>query len=156
MERKSTIERNGKKYFMDIIFKHEDYLNYPYVGGYYIMGVPLAETIDVNGEIVTYKQYAYEKIELLIEYDKPDDQGLLVAQKVADKHIDGIIAQIEQDKREEQIKEENKRIDIEETLDRANNELEGLLNGKNKDNNISNIFDLDFFNNDMFDFNSMI
>ena len=156
MERKSTIERNGKKYFMDIIFKHEDYLNYPYVGGYYITGVPLAETLDVNGEIVTYKQYAYEKIELLIEYDKPDEQGLSVAQKVADKHIDGIIAQIEQDKREEQIKEENKRIDIEETLDRANTDLENILKGNKKDNDIHDIFDLGFLNGDMFNFNSMI
>lgn len=156
MERKSTIERNGKKYFMDIIFKHEDYLNYPYVGGYYITGVPLSETLDVNGEMVTYKQYAYEKIELLIEYDKPDEQGLSVAQKVADKHIDGIIAQIEQDKREEQIKEENKRIDIEETLDRANTDLENILKGNKKDNDIHDIFDFGFLNGDMFNFNNMI
>ena len=113
MERKSVIERNGKKYFMDIIFKQENYLNYPYVGGYYITGVPLADEIDIEGKITSIKQYAYEKIELLIEYDNPDEQGLSVAQKVADKHIDGIIAQIEQDKREEQIKEDNRRIDIE-------------------------------------------
>ena len=156
MERKSVIERNGKKYFMDIIFKQENYLNYPYVGGYYITGVPLADEIDIEGKITSIKQYAYEKIELLIEYDNPDEQGLSVAQKVADKHIDGIIAQIEQDKREEQIKEDNRRIDIEETMERASDDLEYILKGNKKDNNISNIFDLDFFNNDMFDFNNMI
>lgn len=122
MERKTVIERNGKKYFMDIIFKQENYLNYPYVSGYYLLGTPMDEEEN--------KLYEFQRLELLFSCKEEDENNLATAKKVADMSIDNLVAQINQDMREKEIKDTNSRKDIDSALDTALKELEDILNPK--------------------------
>ena len=150
MERKSVVERNGKKYLMDIIFKQENYLNYPYVSGYYLLGTPIDI---VDGEEV--KMYEFQSLELLFSCKETSDNNLKTAQQVADTVVDNLIARINQDRREKEIREKNARKSIESTLDDALKELDDILNPKDKGKDkmdmtfLSDMFGLEDY--DMFD-----
>ena len=130
MERKTTIQRNGKKYYFDIIFKQENYLNYPFTGGYYLTGVPMIEEVGLSGRKNTVKGYEFEVLELLVEYEKPDDEGLKVASKVADKHVDSVIVQIEQNIRDKKLREETAREEMEKEMKDVKDIIEKLKETK--------------------------
>lgn len=126
MERKTVIERNGKKYFFDVIFKEENYLNYPYTGGYYLNGVPMIEEVGASGRINNIKEYEFEVLELLIEYDKADEKGFDVAKKIADKHVDSVILQIEQNKRDKKMRDETTKKMLDEEMDSLKDFIDGF------------------------------